>query len=462
MAPRRRPASSRPRAPRARTPPPTPPRTPRRRRARLGRGDSARTDLGQRCHCAIVELGQRVGGVEVYLGQAVGRDAPRFASRSIALTGNLHRAARAGAAPAFTRTADDAIAHALTDVRAAPTLQAFAGQRGEWTLYGSNGLDCPARARPVWFPLPDRLVPAWLTEVALRDGKQLRDYRHVIADDDGRVLLRGDLHRGRRRVPRVGEPDRFCARWRARSPTACPSRPARRTATRRRGAAGPGLGRGAQPRARRRRRSAARRPARPSSRRATTRRPTTTSTASITSPPATSCPTRPRPTRSTCTYDTSMHPQASSDQEKAAVTEMFYVTNWLHDFWYDCGFVERAGVAQDVELRARRRRRRSGPRRGPGLGRHRQREHGHAGRRRTRRSCRCTSSTRRRAAAPRRHDRQQVIEHEFGHYVHLRHGDLRAQQCFGMSEGYARLRRADQRPCAPATTCTAPTGWAST
>jgi len=46
------------------------------------------------------------------------------------------------------------------------------------------------------------------------------------------------------------------------------------------------------------------------------------------------------------TYDTSKEPNASPDQIKAAVTQLFYNTNWLHDYWYDSGFDEKSGVAQ--------------------------------------------------------------------------------------------------------------------
>jgi len=45
-------------------------------------------------------------------------------------------------------------------------------------------------------------------------------------------------------------------------------------------------------------------------------------------------------------YDHTREPNADSEQIKAAVTQIFYVTNWLHDYWYDSGFNEAAGVAQ--------------------------------------------------------------------------------------------------------------------
>ena len=50
------------------------------------------------------------------------------------------------------------------------------------------------------------------------------------------------------------------------------------------------------------------------------------------------------------TYDTSAGPLISQAQQMAAVTSLFYVINWLHDFWYDAGFVETAGNGQDNNL----------------------------------------------------------------------------------------------------------------
>jgi MYXO-CTERM domain-containing protein len=45
-------------------------------------------------------------------------------------------------------------------------------------------------------------------------------------------------------------------------------------------------------------------------------------------------------------YDVTKQPNASSEQIKAAVTSIFYVTNWMHDYWYDSGFNEAAGNGQ--------------------------------------------------------------------------------------------------------------------
>lgn len=45
-------------------------------------------------------------------------------------------------------------------------------------------------------------------------------------------------------------------------------------------------------------------------------------------------------------YDPTAEPLAGPGQVMAAVTQLFYVTNWLHDWYYDSGFNEAAGNAQ--------------------------------------------------------------------------------------------------------------------
>jgi hypothetical protein len=45
-------------------------------------------------------------------------------------------------------------------------------------------------------------------------------------------------------------------------------------------------------------------------------------------------------------YDVLLAPAANSTQVQAAVTQLFYVNNWLHDWYYDAGFDEASGNAQ--------------------------------------------------------------------------------------------------------------------
>jgi uncharacterized protein (TIGR03382 family) len=50
------------------------------------------------------------------------------------------------------------------------------------------------------------------------------------------------------------------------------------------------------------------------------------------------------------TYDTSKPAQVNQGQRMAGVTSLFYIVNWMHDFWYDGGFTEAAGNAQESNL----------------------------------------------------------------------------------------------------------------
>jgi len=47
-------------------------------------------------------------------------------------------------------------------------------------------------------------------------------------------------------------------------------------------------------------------------------------------------------------YNVAQGPLASNRQSRAVTTHLFYVTNYLHDWWYDSGFDEYAGNAQKV------------------------------------------------------------------------------------------------------------------
>jgi large repetitive protein len=45
-------------------------------------------------------------------------------------------------------------------------------------------------------------------------------------------------------------------------------------------------------------------------------------------------------------YRTDQDPGANARQNQASTTNLFYMINWLHDYWYDSGFTEAAGNAQ--------------------------------------------------------------------------------------------------------------------
>ena len=46
------------------------------------------------------------------------------------------------------------------------------------------------------------------------------------------------------------------------------------------------------------------------------------------------------------TYDLTKAPDVTPDQVKASVTQVFYLTNWMHDYYYDSGFDEASGNGQ--------------------------------------------------------------------------------------------------------------------
>jgi MYXO-CTERM domain-containing protein len=50
------------------------------------------------------------------------------------------------------------------------------------------------------------------------------------------------------------------------------------------------------------------------------------------------------------TYDVTKGPVSSVDQQKASITQLFFINNWLHDWYYDVGFDEASGNAQQDNL----------------------------------------------------------------------------------------------------------------
>ncbi len=383
----------------------------------------------------VVTLGQRVAGLEVartQLSVVMARDLSL-----VALTGNLHPAAapRAQILAAPTRDATDIALRAATDARGvAPVIAMPAGVQGDRDVVAVAGLDRPALARPVWFPLPDRLVLAWVTEVAWRDGARLRDLRYAIADDDGRVLLRGD--RTADAAFRVfadpvtfapldgpiadttphptGMPDGFQPAFVAPALIAVEglNHPAG-------GGTDPWLPPGA----------------------------TTTSGNNIHAyadldgidhfSAGDLAPTATAPGVFDRSYDTAGDPQASTAQTAAAVTDMFYVTNWLHDFWYDSGFDERAGNAQASNYGR-------GGREGDVFRAEGQDASGtdNANMDTPDDGISPTMQMFVFSAAPDGVRRDgtidnMIIEHEFGHYLHLRNVNCSSDECFAMSEGNA-------------------------
>jgi MYXO-CTERM domain-containing protein len=135
------------------------------------------------------------------------------------------------------------------------------------------------------------------------------------------------------------------------------------------------------------------------------------------------------------TYNTAVAPLANTSQTMAAVTHLFYVINWMHDWYYDSGFNEAAGNAQ-VDNYGR-----GGLGGDPILGE--AQDYGGTNN--------ANMSTPADGASPRmqmfpwsgRFGVQfdgdldsPVVAHEWGHYLHHRLADCGQNQCGGMGEGW--------------------------
>ena len=157
----------------------------------------------------LVRLTSQQGGIEVFREQAtVLLDA---SGQPSAIGGYLGSTAPA---PGFTAKAaplglSGAVARALQDwdfdpavaqqLRpAAPPTQADPGPYQWWELpAGTAGvqgatLSQPARAKPVWFRLPEGLVSAYYVELRVLEDGEEHGWAYVVAASDGRLLLRHD------------------------------------------------------------------------------------------------------------------------------------------------------------------------------------------------------------------------------------------------------------------------------
>jgi MYXO-CTERM domain-containing protein len=276
----------------------------------------------------VASFGQAIGGVEIYgvgLHVIMGRD-----NRLVAMSGNLHPAARAGGAlPELTLAPDAAVEIAAGDA---------AGAAAELVS---------RRVRPVLYPLAKALEHAHLVEIELAapGSTDSRAYTYVIAGD-GRVLERinrtvsdsfnyrvwadpAPPHRpldgpqGDWSPHPTGEPDDV--------PTVFV--PAEMVAmegfnTNPSGGVDPWLPAGATE----------------------TRGNNVDAYADHQSPSGFSDGDLRADVTGAGTFDHIFDPELdpfdSAAQIKGSVVQIFYTVNWLHDFYYDSGFNEEARVAQ--------------------------------------------------------------------------------------------------------------------
>jgi hypothetical protein len=301
----------------------------------------------------IVVLRQRIGGVELYRS-----DVKVLLDRDLgllAIGGHLHPAASsAGKGTGFVTDEPAAVAAALRDLYGAavqPTALVREGRaQGPYGFYdlgpAADGLGLrfvePARVKPVFYALPQRLVPAYFVELLVQTRAGTDAYDYVLSAVDGALLHRENLtHRAvfqyRAFAEATGDHRPFdgpIADFTP-HPTGVPdgSYPANVSANLIsidgfNALHDPWLAAGATQ----------------------TQGNNVDAFTDDNAPPGFSSGDLRAATSTPGVfdyqYDFSLDPQASSTQRMAAVTDLFYVTNWLHDWWYDSGFDEAAGVAQ--------------------------------------------------------------------------------------------------------------------
>ena len=308
----------------------------------------------------IVSFRQRVDGVEVVnnrLNVLMTRD-----YRLVAITGNLHEAA-VPQNHVFKRSPASAMAVALSDISGGViSAQGIVDTQERRVGYGyyevdaSSGLAAtglqlsgPARVKPVLYPMPDRLVPAYHVEMFVQEigSTSARAYGHYVGADDGAMLMRRNLtvsdsfdyrvwaETDGFRTPLDGPQEEYTPH-----PTSMPDGlqpdyvPSTIISmegfnTNPGGSADPWLPSGAN----------------------VTTGNNIDAYADLNAPDGFGGGDLRADTTSAntfdYTYDPLVAPDVSPEQIKASVTQLFYTNNWLHDYFYDSGFNESAGNAQE-------------------------------------------------------------------------------------------------------------------
>ncbi len=311
----------------------------------------------------IVVLRQRIGGIEVFR-----HDVKIMMDRSldlVAIGGNLHPDGVPNPKNAFFALSDaEALASAfgdlygvgatVSDFQPAPSSRApyrhfdlVVGAAAEAAQVSFLG---DARVKRVFYPLPDRIVPAWFVELDAGDAttRQGDAFAYVISADDGSVLHRENLKHDDAFTYRVWA-DTTSGDFRPTDgplldftphPTGVPdgsypgpADPILVTMSgfnhNPQGTFDPWLASGAT-KSKGNNVDAYTDDDKPDGFSKNDLRATVTA-----------------PGVFDRIYDLSLKPQASADQRMASVTQLFYLTNWLHDWWYDSGFDEAAGNAQE-------------------------------------------------------------------------------------------------------------------
>jgi hypothetical protein len=340
----------------------------------------------------IQRFRQRVGGVEVF-----NRDISVLMDRNnrlVAIAGYFASQADATslAAAKYSLSAPQAIVKAFANLGGKVggnfTAGATKGAYRTWARPAGQGdlqLEADPRVKPVLYALNGKIVPGYYIELsaATRDGARQLDYGYVVSAEDGSVLFRKNLTTFETATPYTYRmlADKYGV------PYDSP------------------LGNGMEPfkkfdytKSVPRKDVASRLITQSASNKISTQDPWLANGATSTSgnnvkayldlaSPNGYSPARGDVMATTTAANTFDYPlqgdvdPSTTPAKNAAVVNLFYMNNWLHDFWYDHGFNEAAGNAQArTTAAAASKATRSWPK--ARTTRPQQRQHVHAGRRR--------------------------------------------------------------------------------
>ncbi|MCG8433075.1 MAG: M36 family metallopeptidase [Gammaproteobacteria bacterium] len=147
----------------------------------------------------IAQYRQRLGGIEVIrkkINVVMQQDL-----QLAGISGNLYPEVSGGRLPRFKLDDKAAVIRALSDMGGKFTARNLSrdGEKHEYNYYrvkgeGGMSLAKPVRVKPVYYPLGEKLIPAYYMEVTgTRGDNQLQAYAYVISAEDGEVLLRNNL-----------------------------------------------------------------------------------------------------------------------------------------------------------------------------------------------------------------------------------------------------------------------------
>ena len=308
----------------------------------------------------VVRLEQEVDGIEVF--RAAANVMLDRSHRLVAGSQNLHPAGISGSkrvSRSFSIATVDAIASAMLDMHGITLPLSNLVSKGEkahfeaFDLLPTNdiALSSPALVKKVYFPLADVLVPAYLVSIATHsiDGVDSDAYNYVVAADDARILYRENRIHNAAFNYRVwvdaasdkrpldgpqadftphptGMPDGSVP------PFIAPSLVSMDGFNKNpQGTFDPWLPAGATQ----------------------SNGNNVDAYADANGDDSSAGDTRATvssPGTFDKTYDPSLAPNANQNQVQAALAQIFYVNNWLHDYWYDSGFNEAAGNGQKSNL----------------------------------------------------------------------------------------------------------------